>query len=208
MGLQEELLETARMEKRELILRVFRDKMKEGSDYMRRGEKMTLLKGGAELLLQEFLLTSQSFMVEERKGKNEMFVFETRVFHDGEIVGNGFGSCFTSEIDPERKDASATNTAIKIAKKRSFVDAALTATGASSLFTQDLGEGFSTGTARITQNQVNYIKRLVESGNIEPEVFRGFLKDFGSESMESLSRSDASKIIGTILQFLRENGRE
>ena len=64
------------------------------------------------------------------------------IFQDEKIVGNGFGSCSTSEIDPERKDAGATNTAIKIAKKRSFVNAALTATGASSLFTQDLGEGF------------------------------------------------------------------
>ncbi|MCW6168593.1 MAG: hypothetical protein LVQ96_03150 [Thermoplasmatales archaeon] len=204
MGLQEEIMETTGMERRDAIFRMFRDRMSEGSDYIRRGEKMTLLKGGAELLLQEFSLTSQSFIAEERKGKNEMFVFETRIFQDGKIVGNGFGSCSTSEIDPERKDARATNSAIKIAKKRSFVDAVLTATGASSLFTQDLGEELLTGPAKITQNQVKYIKRLIESGNIEDDVFRAFLRDFDAESMEDLNRSDASKVIGMILQHLRQ----
>ena len=79
MGLQEEILENTEIEKRDAILKVFREQMRQGSDYIRGGEKMTLLKGGAEFLLQEFSFTSQSFIVEERKGKNEMFVFETNV---------------------------------------------------------------------------------------------------------------------------------
>ena len=205
MGLQEEILENTEIEKRDAILKVFREQMRQGSDYIRGGEKMTLLKGGAELLLQEFSFTSQSFIVEERKGKNEMFVFETKIFQDGKIVGNGFGSCSTSEIDPERKDARATNSAIKIAKKRSFVDAVLTATGASFLFTRDFGEDTSTGSPKITQNQINYIKRLIESGNIGSDIIGGFLSNFDAESMEELNRSDASSVIEMILRQLRES---
>ena len=66
---------------------------------------------------------------------------ETRVFSGGNMIANGFGTCSTSELPQENQDMSKRmNSAIKMAKKRSFVDAVLTATASSWLFTQDIGD--------------------------------------------------------------------
>jgi hypothetical protein len=118
------------------------EKMKEGRDYVRSGDRYTLLKGGAEMILSEFGFSSQSLISGEKRYRgNITYTMETRIFKDGNMVANGFGSCSTSEITGENQDISRRmKSAIKIAKKRSFVDAVHTATASSWFFTQDIGD--------------------------------------------------------------------
>lgn len=58
---------------------------------------------------------------------------------DGNVVAEGLGSCNSRERKYLKTDfATNLNTVLKIAKKRAFVDAILTATHASRVFTQDV----------------------------------------------------------------------
>lgn len=194
--------------KRNMVRNILDRHMKEGMDYLRRGEKLTLLKGGAELLLQEFSYVSQSFLVQEKRSKlGTTYIFETKIFDGTTPVGNGFGSSSTWEIkSAEKTDPIIINTAIKIGKKRSFVDAVLSATGSSAFFTQDIGEDFSKpADAGITANQIRYIHALMEPGNIDNEMVETMMHEMGADSIQSLSKANASKLIEMILSYLREN---
>ena len=121
------------------------------------GEKMVLLKPGADLLAMMFRLTP-SFTVTKTAmegGHREYEVVCTMTGPDGTILGQGVGSGCTMEKKyryrtewhgkekrmVENPDiADVYNTVLKMAKKRAHVDATLTVTGAADLFTQDLIE--------------------------------------------------------------------
>ena len=112
------------------------------------------------------------------------------------------------------------NTILKMAKKRAFVDAILTATGASRIFTQDVEEtaedrpapkpevvtppvkpAEETGPppskdAKSTPAQITYIRQLYEGkGNQGVTILTEFL---GNRSLESLSAADANALIGKL----------
>lgn len=118
------------------------------------GDKMVLLKPGADVLAMTFRLVPQ-YMVNRTdlpNGHREYDVTCTMHGHDGGMLGQGVGSCSTMEKKYRyRKDsrgqkvenediADVYNTVLKMAKKRAHVDATLTVTGAADLFTQDLIE--------------------------------------------------------------------
>jgi hypothetical protein len=116
------------------------------------GNKMVLLKPGADVLATTFRLVPQ-FKVERSdlgNGHREYDVTCSMYAHDGALLGQGVGSASTMEKKYRwRKDGSGQrvenediadmyNTVLKIAKKRAHIDATLTVTGAADLFTQDL----------------------------------------------------------------------
>jgi len=111
------------------------------------GPKPVLLKAGAEKLALTFRLAPR-FSVTMRdlgEGHREYEVLsELLSIVTGAFVGQGVGSCSTKETKFRRKDKSQVepsdlyNTVLKMAKKRSLVDAILTATAASDIFTQDI----------------------------------------------------------------------
>lgn len=119
------------------------------------GNKMVLLKPGADLLAMTFRLVPQ-FKVEQTDlpdGHREFDVTCSMFNPAGELLGQGVGSASTMEKkyryrwDGSGKDrkqvenpdiADVYNTVLKMAKKRAHVDATLTVTGAADLFTQDL----------------------------------------------------------------------
>ena len=99
--------------------------------------KPTLLKGGAEKLASIFGFTTSCSIVNriehfDYDNPATSFVqYEAKVIvynREGDAVSEGYGSCFANRI----------NTVLKISKKRAYVDAILTATCASSVFTQDM----------------------------------------------------------------------
>jgi len=123
-------------------------------------KKPSLWKPGAELICTLFQLGTrypkQSMLI-ERENNHFLFTLTCELFHipSGRVVGEGVGACTTREyryrvqVEP-RTDARSGqlyparftpwdfyNTCLKIAKKRAMVDAILTATGASEIFTQD-----------------------------------------------------------------------
>lgn len=59
---------------------------------------------------------------------------------NGRTVAEGLGSCSTMETKYVDRPRDCENTVLKMAKKRAFVDATLTAFGLSNRFTQDLEE--------------------------------------------------------------------
>lgn len=127
---------------------VIKTHLKAGTDYdiiPNCGRKPTLLKAGAEHLAQIFKFRTTSEIVNRVEVLEKNFVlyeFKTTVYNaNGEVVAIGYGSANTHERRFIKQGfAAALNTVIKMARKRSFVDAILTATSASRIFTQDIEE--------------------------------------------------------------------
>ena len=132
------------------VQRIMREIMKEDTHYGRLpgcGNKQVLLKPGADLLAMAFRL-SPEYRVQRSDmdmGHREYEVTCVMRGGDGTVIGEGVGSACTMEKryryvqGKEREDIADTyNTVLKQAKKRAHVDATLTCTGASDMFTQDM----------------------------------------------------------------------
>ena len=172
-------------------VRAVMERMKEGRDYVRSGDRFTLLKGGAEMLLAEFGFSSQSIICAEKRYRgNVTYTMETRVFSGGNMIANGFGTCSTSELPQENQDMSRRmNSAIKVAKKRSFVDAVLTATASSWLFTQDIGD--MNVEKPMTPNQERYIRSLMDQGGLDQDMIYEIMPDLNGTILEEMRGSGA-----------------
>lgn len=143
-----------------LIKQVMEQNMEKGHDYGvipgTKGKKPTLLKPGAEKLCKLFFLAPIYDSRETNLGNGHMdceFSCTITQIHTGRVWGMGIGSCSTMESKYRyRKDFSGKgrienpdiadlwNTVRKMGKKRAFVDAILTVTAASAIFTQDVGD--------------------------------------------------------------------
>ncbi|MDY3297127.1 hypothetical protein [Selenomonas sp.] len=108
------------------------------------GRKPALLKAGAEHLAAIFGYRSTSEVIHRIESLKDGFVLyeiATTVYdQDGNIVAVGLGSCNSRERRYQNNFAASLNTVLKMAKKRSYVDAILTATKSSGVFTQDIDE--------------------------------------------------------------------
>jgi hypothetical protein len=140
-----------------LVHQVLEKVLKKGTHYGTLpgcGNKMVLLKPGADVLAMTFRLAPQ-FKIERsdmENGHREYDVTCSMYGSDGSLLGQGVGSASTMEkkyryrknesgAKIENEDiADCYNTVLKMAKKRAHVDATLTVTGAGDLFTQDLIE--------------------------------------------------------------------
>lgn len=120
--------------------------LKPGTDYNvipGCGRKPALLKAGAEKLAAIFNYRSTSRILNRIEQFNQLFVLyevETTIYdNEGDIISVGLGSCNSKERKYQRSDfAGNLNTILKMAKKRSYVDAILTACHGSGVFTQDI----------------------------------------------------------------------
>ena len=138
------------------IQAVMKNVMQEGQHYgtIPGTNKPTLLKPGAEKLNLTFRLapTHEVTKNDLPNGHREVTVICTLThIPTGQVFGQGVGSCSTMEgkyryrkRGDERIEnpdlADQYNTVLKMAKKRALVDATLTATAASDIFTQDIEE--------------------------------------------------------------------
>jgi hypothetical protein len=106
------------------------------------GPKPVLLKAGAEKLALTFRLAPRfSVIMREMKDDHREYEVLTELVSivTGDFCGQGIGSCSTKEKRFHKTSpADVYNSVLKMAKKRSLVDAILTATAASDIFTQDL----------------------------------------------------------------------
>jgi len=123
-----------------------REHMVEGEDYgvIPGSTKPTLFKPGAEKLNAIFGYAPRVEISNRVEDWDKGFVsYEVKVSlinkRTGQIEAEGLGSCNSRERRYARQDAAGiANTVLKMAKKRAVVDATLSATRASGLFTQDL----------------------------------------------------------------------
>jgi hypothetical protein len=123
-----------------------REHMTEGEDYgiIPGGSKPTLFKPGAEKLNAVFGLSPLVEINNRIEDWDSGFVaYEVKVTllnkRTQGIEAEGVGSCNSRERRYKNQDAAnVANTILKMAKKRALVDATLSATRASGMFTQDL----------------------------------------------------------------------
>ncbi len=109
------------------------------------GRKPSLLKAGAEHLAQIFNFRTTSEVINRVIDLDKnliLYEVATTVYNsNGDTVAVGLGSCNTLERKFIKQGvAMSLNTVLKMARKRSYVDAILSATSASRIFTQDIEE--------------------------------------------------------------------
>lgn len=147
------------------IREVMKAVMREGEHYGRVpgcGEKFALLKAGAEKLCLTFRL-APAYAIEERTlegGHREYRVTATlSCIVGGAFIGQGVGSCSSLEARYRRSRPDGTkpgnenpadlfNSVLKMAKKRALVDAVLTSTAASDVFSHGSGDHPVEGSTR------------------------------------------------------------
>lgn len=119
--------------------------MKEGHDYGKIpgcGNKPTLLKPGAEKVLMTFGLTSEYEIIEKIQDYEQgFFAYNIKCIltKNGQKITEGLGHCNSREKKYANQDPyTIANTALKMAKKRSQIDATLTVASLSEIFTQDI----------------------------------------------------------------------
>ena len=122
------------------------------------GQKPALLKAGAERLAAIFHLRTCSEVINRIEQYDKLFVLyevKTTVYDAANnIIAVGIGSANTKEPKYARQNFATTlNTVLKIARKRSYVDAILSATGSSRVFTQDI-EDIASGTVDLVNHQL------------------------------------------------------
>lgn len=120
--------------------------MVKGEDYgiIPGTQKPSLLKPGAEKLCEMYGLTPTFEVIDAQKDWEDGFVYyEVKCSliakRSGLVAAEGVGSCNNRESRYKHRDVyTLANTILKMAKKRAHVDAALSATRSSGLFTQDV----------------------------------------------------------------------
>ncbi len=132
----------------DLLQEFVRTMMVEGQDYgiVPGSRKPSLLKPGAEKLCDLFGFSKIVTILSRVENWDAPFLhYEVKVtlIHKstGAIEAEGIGSCNSKEKKFLHQDTwTVANTLLKMAKKRALVDAVLSATRSSGLFTQDLEE--------------------------------------------------------------------
>ena len=122
------------------------------------GKKPALLKAGAERMAAIFHLRTCSEVINRIEQYDKLFVLyevKTTVYDSANnIIAVGIGSANTKEPKYTRQNFATTlNTVLKIARKRSYVDAILSATGSSRVFTQDI-EDIASGTVDLVNHNL------------------------------------------------------
>lgn len=124
-----------------------KNQMKEGTDYgiiPGTGKKPTLLKPGAEKLCSIYGYAICVDVIDKTFDLENGFIcYEVKATlrskDTGAIVAEGVGCCNSQEKKYLNvRPADSANTVLKMAKKRGLIDATLSATRSSGLFTQDV----------------------------------------------------------------------
>jgi hypothetical protein len=219
-NLQAQITEAVQM--RDALAELFRQLLEQGKDYDRipGTDKPTLLKPGAEMLCKVFRLSPGKADMVDKEADWERGIFAYTVgmplihIDSGKQVSYGIGAANNYEkkyryrkvrdaqgnqVQVENPDPADTqNTLLKMASKRAFVDAALKATGASRMFTQDMEDlreltgTFETASSR----QLEFIKKLF-SGVTEREAAAEISRIAGREisGYADIRRQEAGRII-------------
>ncbi|HGH7183824.1 TPA: hypothetical protein ACJMKN_000412 [Bacillus cereus] len=201
-------------ERIDLLEQFVKEMMKEGLDYgMIEGfRKPTLLKPGAEKLCDIFGFSKHVNIVNRIENWVEgIFAYEVKVTlvskQTGYMEAEGIGTCNNKEQSFIDQDPfSLVNTLLKMAKKRALIDAVLSATRASGLFTQDIEDlpkdisQTKGGDAPATNKQLQMIFRTVSELNMRPEVAKEMMQMmFQVDHSTKLTKQQASSFIQDLL---------
>ena len=210
-----------------------RDMMVEGSDFgfiPGCGSKPTLLKPGAEKLCDIFgfakYIEVTNRLEEWDKG---IFAYEVKAVltnkRTGLVEAEGIGCCNSREKKYKQQDSyTIVNTILKIAKKRALVDAVLSATRSSGLFTQDIEDmqiidvipdrpvqsepipeaPHNNHVKMASQKQLNKLYYMTKQMNMDGTAARQLMMDrYNVDSSEKLTGKEASDFIDHLNLLLR-----
>ncbi len=204
------------------LQRFIRELMIQGVDYgqVPGCKRPTLYKPGAEKLADIFGFSKHVEITHRIEDLDaDFFLYEVKAVlydkHSGVIEAEGLGSCNSRESKYERSDAcSLLNTLLKMAKKRAIVDAVLTATRSSGIFTQDVEDlvllppapALDLDNAPATQQQMAAIKHLLAEYAIPVDCAKDIMvREFHVHSSHELSRREAGDFIACLRRFAEES---
>lgn len=173
--------------------------------------KPTLLKPGAEKILILMGITSEYELIERIQDyDNGFFAFTVKcVLTKGDQkITEGLGHCNTKEKKFIKQDpCTIANTCLKMAKKRAQIDATLTVSSLSDIFTQDIEELDLNGIQvdeSIKNNKIatdngntiteNQGKRMFAKAQGNLDLVREILKKHGYTSSKEVTKFDYEKI--------------
>lgn len=208
-----------------MLQKFVKDMMIQGVDYgvIKGCSKPSLLKSGAEKLCEIFGFSKHIEVLNRVEDWDKgMFHYEAKVIlvskRTGIIEAEGIGSSNSKERKFKNQDSySIVNTLLKMAKKRALVDAVLSATRSSGLFTQDLDEiDFNTdepqppkgsnskNTQKNTKHSVNPISKqqqseifsIIKQSKIPVSYAKGIMAEkYNIEESSKLTSEQADEFI-------------
>lgn len=173
--------------------------------------KPTLLKPGAEKLCDVFGFSKTVEVINRiEQWENGIFSYEVKMTltnkENGVIEAEGLGSCNSKEASFQHQDPyTIVNTVLKMAKKRALIDAVLSATRASGLFTQDVENSpkhppIKRGDELATKLQLQTIFRVVAELNMRPEVAKEMMQmTYQVDHSTKLTKKQVSDFIQDLL---------
>jgi len=190
--------------------KLVRENLQDGKDYgtIPGTHKPTLYKPGAEKILMLMGLQSTYEIIDSTRNWVEgFFQYQVRctLKKEDSIITQGLGCCNSKENKYAKQNPfNIDNTILKMAKKRSQVDASLTVASLSEIFTQDLEDtgvddddhsqrkATSSNNDLATQPQIGLIKAKIISSHLLTE---GELKKISGYLENGLTKVKASEII-------------
>ncbi|MFD1040351.1 hypothetical protein ACFQ3N_18405 [Virgibacillus byunsanensis] len=197
------------------LQRFVQDVMIKGVDYglIHGFSKPTLLKPGAEKLCDVFGFSKTAEVVNRiEQWESGIFAYEVKmelIRKDiGIVEAEGLGSCNSKESSFQQQDPyTIVNTVLKMAKKRALIDAVLSATRSSGLFTQDIEDfpkqsNIKGGDDLVTKVQLQTIFGIVNEIDMPTDVAKEMMKmTFGVERSTQLTKKQASDFIQDLLHL-------
>lgn len=196
-----------------LLQQFVKEMMIKGQDYgiIEGYKKPTLLKPGAEKLCDIFGFSKHVSIINRIENwEKGIFAYEIKVTlvskQTNFIEAEGIGTCNSKEKYFIGQDPfSIVNTLMKMAKKRALIDAVLSATRASGIFTQDIEElpkqqKTKGNDKNATPRQLQMIFRTVAEINMHPDTAKEMMKMlYQADHSTKLTRQQASSFIQDLL---------
>jgi hypothetical protein len=171
-----------------MLQEFIKEMMVPGVDYglIPNSQKPSLFKSGAEKLTDVFCLSKQFEVVNRIEDwEKVLFHYEIKATlinkRTGLIEAEGLGCCNNRERKYKSQDGfSIINTILKMAKKRALVDAVLSATRSSGIFTQDIEDSYASNneqpisnvsklsTSSSSINNINSNNKIIDKCNTSP----------------------------------------
>lgn len=201
-------------ERIERLKEFVRTSMVRGVDYgsINGFSKPTLLKPGAEKLCDAFGFSKTVEVVNRiEQWETGIFSYEVKVTLANKVTGvveaEGVGSCNSKEAAYRYSDSfTIVNTLLKMAKKRALIDAVLSATRASGVFTQDIEDfpkkTFKGGDDRATDIQLKTLFKLINDLQIGNNVAKELMKvTYNVDRSTKLTQKQAYEFIQDLLLY-------
>lgn len=201
----------------EMLKKFVKDMMIQNIDYgiIPNCNKPTLFKAGAEKLCDIFGFSKEIEVI------NRFEDWEKGLFHyevkarlinkkSGLFEAEGIGACNTKERKYRGQDSfTIINTVLKMAKKRALIDAVLSATRSSGIFTQDIediGDNYVKNSRKdsrqykkeekITKEQQTQILLIMQKNKIPPDYAKAIMKEkYNVNESKQLTLSQGNEFI-------------